>query len=244
MGRIDPRNPAAYGNNQGMPTPLDNPMWRSLMTRHAHLAEVEGNARRYPSEIAPFAGIPESNPEAEADLRRLARPGDRLGMLNVTPSDWHGWRIARNIDLCQYVWQDPTTPAEPEPEAVKMGAAQIADMLELTALVYPAYFRKGTAELGDYFGIYRGGRLAAMGGVRMAFDGYQEVSAICTHPDHRGQGLAARLSRHVIHHIESQGDIAFLHTEVENVVARKIYDGLGLTLRTMLPFFVVDRTGD
>jgi ribosomal protein S18 acetylase RimI-like enzyme len=219
-----------------MASPLDNPMWRSLTTRHAHVALAEGVARRYPAEIAPFAGIPEN-------LRNLTREGERVGLLNVVPSDWCGWQIAKNFDLYQYVWEKPYT-IEPDAEAIKLTNEHIADMLELTALVYPAYFRRGTAELGDYFGIYRDGRLAAMGGVRMSFDGFQEISAICTHPDHRGQGLAGRVSRSVIHHIENQGDVPFLHTEVDNSVAQKIYEGLGLTRRATLPFFVVDRTGD
>ncbi len=114
-------------------------------------------------------------------------------------------------------------------------------MLELTALVYPAYFRQGTAELGDYFGILEDGELCAMAGIRMAFDGHQEISAVCTHPNHRGQGYASRLTSHVVRHIESQGDVAFLHTELDNAAARRIYDRLGFSVRATLPFIILQR---
>lgn len=114
-------------------------------------------------------------------------------------------------------------------------------MLELTALVYPAYFRKGTAELGDYFGIIQEGQLCAMAGIRMAFDGHQEISAVCTHPDHRGKGYASRLTKHLVHHIQRKGDIAFLHTESDNLQARRVYESIGFRLRAMLPFYIVVR---
>lgn len=114
-------------------------------------------------------------------------------------------------------------------------------MLELTALVYPSYFRAGTARLGDYFGVIKNGQLCAMAGIRMNFDGHQEISAVCTHPDSRGKGLASLLSLHLVHRITKSGDVAFLHTESDNSAAQSVYERLGFTLRKKLPFMVVDR---
>ena len=220
--------------------PLDNPIWNSLTSRHAHLALGEGRARRYPAEVAPFAGIPDSSRESTQDLSHLVQAGEKIGILNVLPCSWDGWEIQKNFDIAQYVW-DQTGFNEPDQEAEPLTASHLPQMLELTALVYPAYFRKGTAELGDYFGIIQDGQLCAMAGIRMAFEGHQEISAVCTHPDHRGKGYASRLTRHLIHHIENHGDTVFLHTESDNAAARKIYDGLGFKLRALLPFFVVER---
>lgn len=75
----------------------------------------------------------------------------------------------------------------------------------------------------------------------MAMTGYQELSAVCTHPDHRGKGLASRLSRHLISHIGRQGDVPFLHTESDNSTAQSVYERLGFELRAKMPFFVMDR---
>lgn len=220
---------------------LDNPIWASLTSRHTRLALGDEVCRRYPAEIAPFAGVASSSARATGRLLELFGEGERAGILNVHPCSLDGWNVLKSFEIAQYVWDRPGGEAQPDPEAVPLTAEHLDRMLELTALVYPAYFRKGTAELGDYFGIVRNGRLCAMAGVRMAFDGHQEISAVCTHPDFRGQGLASRLSLHLVHHIQSQADVPFLHTEEDNVAARAVYGRIGFTLRAMLPFLVLER---
>lgn len=223
-------------------TPLDNPIWHSLDSRHAYLAVGGESCRRYPPEVAPFAGLSESTAEATESLCSLFVPGERAAVLGVHPTTLEGWSVQKSFGIVQYVWEKPVGSAGPEPEAVRLGLEYMDRMLELTAFVYPAYFRRGTAELGDYFGIVEDGRLCAMAGIRMSLDGFQEISAVCTHPDYRGKGYASRLSRHLIHQIESQGDIAFLHTEDYNEAAQAVYERLGFTRRKVLPFAVMDRT--
>jgi ribosomal protein S18 acetylase RimI-like enzyme len=224
-----------------MISPLDNPMWQSLTTRHAYLALGDGPCRRYPSEVAPFAGIAESSDEATAALLMLVHVGERVGVLGVHPTSLDGWNVQKEFGIAQYVWEKTGGSVESEPEAIALGPEHLDRMLELTALVYPAYFRKGTAELGDYVGIIENGQLCAMAGIRMSFDGHQEISAVCTHPEHRGKGYASRLSRRLVYQIQSQGDVPFLHTEDDNFAARSVYERLGFTLRKVLPFKVMDR---
>lgn len=223
---------------------LDNPIWNSLTSRHSHLAIGQGSARRYPAEVAPFGAIGEPTQGAAESLRDLFEPGERAGIASVIPENWHGWQIHHQFEVIQYVWDKPTGAASPCTNAVRLQGEHLQAMLDLTALVYPAYFRKGTAELGDYFGIIQDGQLCAMAGIRMAFQGHQEISAVCTHPEHRGRGYARDLTRHLVDYIESKGDLAFLHTESDNLVAQKVYDGLGFTRRAMLPIYVVDRLSD
>src|SRR5207344_2802454 len=79
------------------------------------------------------------------------------------------------------------------PEFVELTREHVPDMLALTALVYPHYFRPRTIEMGRYLGIYAGERLIAMAGERVGLDGCQEISAVCTHPDFLGRGHARRL---------------------------------------------------
>lgn len=221
---------------------LDNPIWHSLNSRHAHLAISHGLAKRYPPEVAPFVGVPEASTVTESDIAKLVNPGERVGILNVIPA-LESCHTVKAIDLYQYIWSG-NSPAQPDEEAVRLTEEHIQSMLELTALVYPAYFRPGTARLGDYVGLFQNGQLAAMAGIRMSMDGYQELSAICTHPDHRGKGYAKRLTLHLVDQIVNQGDLPFLHTEFDNTAAQKVYESAGFIRRAILRFRVMHRATD
>ncbi len=222
-------------------SPLDNPIWHSLTTRHAHLAIGHGAARRYPPVVTPFVAVQEPTQQAAADLLDLVEPGERVGILSVIPQRNADWALVKEIEIHQYVWDRPQGEVEPDRAAVTLDEAHLDAMLELTALVYPAYFRSGTARLGHYVGIIEDERLCAMAGIRMAMDGYKELSAICTHPAHRGLGYASRLTRHLIHHVQYLSEVPFLHTESYNRAAKAVYEKLGFTLRQVLPFHLVDR---
>jgi ribosomal protein S18 acetylase RimI-like enzyme len=216
---------------------LDNPIWHSLNSRHAHLALTCGEAKRYPPEVAPFVGVP--SVAAEPHLDKLISPGERVGILNIIPP-LESWTVIKDLDLYQYIWSGQAQ-AKPDEQAVKLTEAHLPAMLELTALVYPAYFRPGTARLGDYVGLFDGGRLAAMAGIRMSMHGHQELSAICTHPDYRGRGYAKRLTLHLVDQILKQGDLPFLHTEADNLAGQKVYEAVGFEVRAALPFKVLER---
>ena len=43
------------------------------------------------------------------------------------------------------------------------------------------------------------------------FDGFTEISTVCTHPDVRGRGLASAITRHVAIGILDRGEQPFLH---------------------------------
>ena len=66
-------------------------------------------------------------------------------------------------------------------------------MIALAELTRPGPFAASTVELGGYLGVRREGRLVAMAGRRLHLPGWIEISAVCTHPDHRGQGLSRLL---------------------------------------------------
>jgi predicted GNAT family acetyltransferase len=52
--------------------------------------------------------------------------------------------------------------------------------------------------MGSYVGVRVHGRLIAMAGERLRLEEYPELSGICTHPEHRGKGLAAGLIGHLV----------------------------------------------
>ena len=61
--------------------------------------------------------------------------------------------------------------------------------------------------------------------------GLAEVSAVCTWPDYRGQGLAGQLIRRVMAGFTARGDTAFLHSYAENAKAIGLYQSLGFEIR-------------
>ena len=124
---------------------------------------------------------------------------------------------------------------------VPLGERDREDMRALTALVYPHYFRERTAELGRYFGIRHAGRLAAMIGERMGAEGARELSAICTHPDFTGRGLARALTAMLTDDLLARGMQPFLHVSPGNARARALYERMGYRRRRDIPLWSLRR---
>ncbi|MFK3651534.1 GNAT family N-acetyltransferase [Lysobacter enzymogenes] len=221
---------------------LDNPIWASLASRHRALAQSVAGAARYPAQVAPFLGVADAQLADEA-LRALVPPGDTALVLGLAPAVGAGWELRHLTDLAQMICRAPLPAPAPAADIVELGAARRDDVLALTALVYPHYFRPRTMELGRYFGIYEDGRLAAMAGERMGMDGYTELSAICTHPDFLGRGHARRLLAFLANDNHARGRIPFLHVSHENPRAVELYLRNGFELRRDIPFWSLRRAG-
>jgi predicted GNAT family acetyltransferase len=126
-------------------------------------------------------------------------------------------------------------------ELQRLNAADSNAMVTLTDLAFPGFFRSRTYEMGTYYGAWldsreESGQLIAMAGERLTLDGYTEVSAVCTHPEHRGKGLAANLIERVARDHVEQGVVSFLHVAAANTKAIELYRRLGFaeTRRSML----------
>jgi ribosomal protein S18 acetylase RimI-like enzyme len=222
--------------------PLDNPIWESLASRHRPLAVRQNDAARYPPDVAPFLGVPVDGVEAAASLESLVPHGDTVLLLGQAPAEAEGWRLQQLALLAQMVC--PAAMAEVDgPDPIELGETHRADVLALTALVYPHYFRPRTVELGRYFGIYQNGRLAAMIGERMGMDAFTEISAVCTHPDFNGRGYARRLLAWLSNDILGRGMTPFLHVSHENTRAKALYEQNGYQLRRDIPFWSLQRNG-
>ncbi|NOT89140.1 MAG: GNAT family N-acetyltransferase [Lysobacter sp.] len=219
---------------------LDNPFWTALRSRHAAIARAAVGVARYPAEFAPFLGVADGNAQVDEALAALVAPGESVYLLGIAPPIPDGWRLQAFRPLAQMVCTAPVD-ANDGPEIVLLGEAQRADVLALTALVYPHYFRERTMDLGRYFGMYVDGRLAAMVGERLATDTWQEVSAICTHPDVLGRGYAHRLTAMLGNDILSAGRVPYLHVSHENPRAMSLYLRMGYRLRRDIPFWSLTR---
>ncbi|MGH8062192.1 MAG: GNAT family N-acetyltransferase [Pseudoxanthomonas sp.] len=219
---------------------LDNPIWESLSSRHQALALRLGQVTRYPAEVAPFLGVAADGIDATVEVESLVPPGDTALLLGQVPRAAQGWELKHLAQLAQMVC--PARMQEMDgPEIIELSEPHRADVLALTALVYPHYFRPRTTELGRYFGIYRDGRLAAMIGERMGMQGYTEISAICTHPDCNGHGHARRLLAWLSNDNLERGRIPFLHVSQQNQRALQLYERNGYRTRREIAFWSLRR---
>jgi ribosomal protein S18 acetylase RimI-like enzyme len=217
---------------------LQNPVYAALTGPHANLAEVRGNARRYPSAVAPFLALPDVPTEQDwADAAALLSPGATGALMCPALSVPDSLKVDLEIPLVQFV--APASLPAPDPESVLLGVDDVPEMLALAALTDPGPFRSRTIELGTYLGIRRDGELIAMGGTRFALPEYTEISAVCTHPSYQGQGLATRLIRAVAAHIIPTGHTPFLHAAATNTNAIRLYKSLGFTLSNEMKVTVV-----
>ena len=218
---------------------LDNPVYASLTGRHAEFAEVRGAARRYPAAIGPFMGLPPQPSDQDwLDAAELVGRGNTAALVRADLTIPDSWKLDRQFDLVQLVAGDQIGVEDPELEV--LGAADVPDMLELTAATEPGPFAARTFELGTYLGLRKDGDLIAMAGERFHPSGWTEISAVCTAAAYRGQGLATRLIRAVIANIERAGDQVFLHTGATNTTAIRLYQSLGFTLRQELKVTIVE----
>ncbi len=215
---------------------LDNPIWSSLATRHAHLAigarVGHGLARRYPADIGPLSAVQELTSAAFADLAAIVPKSDvAVLFLENSVEVPAGWQLLRDGTLVQMVC--PTVPDQPSlaDAILPMSSADFPEMLTLASLTEPGPFRGNTANLGGFVGIRVDGRLAAMAGQRLAPTGFAEVSAVCTHPDFRGRGYAQALVAAVTRNIHSEGRTPFLTSFEANTAAIRIYQQVGFVHR-------------
>jgi ribosomal protein S18 acetylase RimI-like enzyme len=219
---------------------LDNPAYASLCGAHARLAQVRGRARRYPDDVAPFLALP-SPPSAQdwRDAADLVAPGTYVAGRYGDAEVPDGWRAVQVFDLVQMI-EERVTGVDCA-EAIPLGAADVPEMLELVAQTEPGPFLARTIELGDYLGIRRDGVLIAMAGERFQPDGWTEISAVCTKPGHRSQGLASRLVGALIAGIQRRSERAFLHVMSTNTGAIGLYEELGFRVRQQATLTVVTR---
>lgn len=215
--------------------PLDNPARAALLGPHAHLAERHGDVLRYPADVSPFVALPD-RPDRETwrNVAALYGPGGVVsasGSPDTVPADWEILMQGPGVQLV-----DEGVRAVPDEEAVRLGPADVPEMLALVAHARPGPFLPRTIELGGYLGIRRGGALVAMAGERLRPPGWTEISAVCTAESHRGQGLGSRLVRAVAAGIRERGDTPFLHTSADNTTAIRLYESLGFRLRRHVTF--------
>jgi hypothetical protein len=128
---------------------LRNPVHAALTGLHSSFAEIRGNARRYPTAVAPFLALPEEPTEQDwADAAVLVGSGKTAALMRPALPVPDSFKIEVEIDLVQFVAPDSLPAADPE--AVVLGPDDVPEMLALVALTDPGPFRSRTIELGTY----------------------------------------------------------------------------------------------
>lgn len=223
---------------------LDNPCWASLTTGHAHLAEVHGRVRRYPPEVARFAAVETFDADAWTDLATLIGPGARcLIMRDKVPEPPAGWvEDVRGPGIQMVTGPDGLGPVGSF-TARRLTVDDVPQMVDLVRLTQPGPFEPRTIEMGRYLGHFDGDRLLAMAGERLRPGSFTEISAVCTHPDARGRGLASALTALVAEGIVERGGEAVLHVASFNTGAFRTYERLGFVVRRTIEFAAVRAPG-
>lgn len=217
---------------------LDNPVYASLSGAHARFAEICGQALGYPAEVAPFFALP-SQPSRQ-DWRGaidLVAPGTYAAMVHTGTEVPQTWKALQEFEVVQMIGEQVS--GVDEPEAISLGTADVPEMLELVRQTDPGPFRERTIELGDFVGIRRDGRIVAMAGERLRFDGWTEISAVCTAPTHRGHGMASRLVGALTAGIQHRRERVFLHVLTTNTNAIRLYEKLGFRVRRRVTISVL-----
>jgi len=222
-------------------TPLDNPVWHALTGPHAHFAWLNGDTRRYRPDVAPFCAVADPASDDLAGLPGLVSPGGTGAIVATVPvMAPSGLRIAMAAEVLQMACES-FRPHDVAHDLVPLTDADVPDMLALVELTHPGPFAARTIEMGRYLGLKREGKLVAMTGERMRLAGFTEVSAVCVHPDARGQGLAKVLVSAVTQNIVARGETPFLHVYPDNVPAIATYEAIGFTARRQLHFTVFEK---
>jgi len=225
-----------------MPHPLDRPVWNALHGHHARFRIGGGIAVGYERGIAMFVAAAQASVEALQAAAALVPPEERGAY--VEREAWPlppGTRLVAAAALMQMVAPslDGTKPGLPFLELTEQDAPE---MLALATLCRPGPFFAKTHRLGGFIGVRSAdGSLVAMAGERMRVDGFGEVSAVCTRPDHRGRGLARGLMLVVARRIAARGETPYLHTYPDNAGAIALYATLGFRRREEVTYTIFQR---
>jgi predicted GNAT family acetyltransferase len=218
---------------------LNNPVWEALKSKNAHFNEGNDEIKYYPKNVSPFIGLANWD---KNDLDKLQQ--------HISSNRTYSVMIAKQINLpntLEIIFSIPLyqmycphlLPVENNDTLIrKLSVTDIPQMLSLTEKTKPGPFYERTIELGNYMGIFDQHELIAMAGERLQMNGFTELSAVCTSPNHLGKGYASYLSYKVAETIIANGNKPFLHVRTDNQRAIELYKKLGFEIRADVYFAV------
>lgn len=224
-----------------MAHPLDRPVWSTLSTRQRALAVGDDRALRFEPRYNVFGAAADGSAESLAALAQLIPADGTLWVVEAQPFVPPPGAVVVKAAVCAQMVAEQPRPGDPDFAYQDLTDDDAAQMLALATLTEPGPFLEATHRLGAFVGVKQDGRLVAMAGERMRPEGFTEVSGVCTHPDHRGRGLAGRLMQVVAGRIVARGETPFLHSYASNLGAISLYESLGFAIRREVTATVLAR---
>src|ERR1700760_4596346 len=119
-----------------------DPVWHALNTRHSHLAVIDGDARRYSVDVAPFASLTKPTELALWELHSLLAPGEYTWLFGTHYPHLPELRNEGTLECAQMVLtrELPLTPAPID----LLGESDADAMVSLTDVAFPGFFRSHT----------------------------------------------------------------------------------------------------
>lgn len=214
-----------------MAHPLDAAIRNALTSHQQSFAVDEGAALRFRADASPLATVAAESAE---DLATLIAQGDDVSLLEpAPPAPPPGIEETLRAE-CLQMTLAALPPNARQIAFTPLTEADASEMIALASLTRPGPFRARTHTLGRFIGVREGGALIAMAGERLHLTGYREISAICTHPDHRGKGLGAALTGAIAARIFADRETPFLHCYASNAAAVSLYKAMGFVTRAQV----------
>lgn len=214
---------------------LDNPVWFSLSETHQSFVVDYGSVKFYHPDYCPFGGFEKGD---AIPIDEYSMMVDSFFIVGEKPELSKLLKLNKELVCLQMIVCNPIDIVINDP-IVKLTDEHIDALYELVNLVQPGYFKKKTALLGNYYGIFKNGELVAVTGERMQMNDFIEVSAVVTHPSHTGKGYAKQLVVHTVNEIFKQNKIPYLHVIEDNKGAIQLYEKLGFSSRRKISFWNV-----
>lgn len=219
--------------------PLDNAVWTALTTKQAQLAHSNALARRFPPEMTLLGALAANTAMAFDSLAQLIQHDAVTLYFTAAPSLPAGWDVVRAVELHQMVQDGPAVATAQEQtgphQVIELTPADVPEM----SVVYAATRPNRTLcpkiqKLGAFLGIREGGKLVAMGGLRLHIAGYREITTVATLPGHERRGYATSIMRGLMQRIAGRAERPFLTVRTDNERAIAIYRRLGFKERALL----------
>ncbi len=206
--------------------PFANPYVAALTGTQQQFRVGGELACRFPADVIPFGGVAENTPAAWSALRELLAPGEVIYTAGEATQTVPGLVCEHEIPGWQmHLRHSDALPELPSIELLPVSSA--SEMVALTDVAFPGFFRPRSPELGPFFGIRAERQLVAMAGTRLAIGAFREISAVCTHPAFTGRGYAAALIGRLVRLHADEGLRSFLHVSAANRRAIALYERLG-----------------
>jgi len=218
---------------------LDNPVWHALSETHQQFSVNYSGIKFYHPDYCPFGGFETENNIADY-IDEYSILINNFFIVGKKPELSNQLELKKELICLQMIIREKID-LEIKEKIIPLNSQHTEALFQLVDLVQPGYFKKKTALLGNYFGIFKNDELIAAAGERMQMNDFIEVSAIVTHHDHAGQGYAKQLTAHIVNIIFNQGQTPFLHVLETNTRAIKLYEKLGFTTRRKISFWNITK---